>query len=180
MLVAEQAPEHAPEQAPERARRSTRAGRPPCTASVVMGTTATAGLHLLLSVLVLSLVGEAACRSAPPQPTSLSHERGYLSEAAASAAAAATAAAAARVLAIVGSDVDGEEAFAGVLAGLRARGFEVTLKGSNEKINMPLEEYGHLLLLADCTAGVPLPREPAGPPVGAVRPRARRRDRAPR
>jgi len=106
---------------------------------------------MLAGAVCAAVVGEVACRSAPPQTAALVQEGGFVSDAAAAAAAAAAVVAATRVLAIVGDDVNGEETFGGILVDLRSRGFDVTLKSASEKINMPLEEYGHLLLLSDCT-----------------------------
>ena len=56
-----------------------------------------------------------------------------------------------RVLGIVAKGVKAEEVYGTVLAGMRERGFQVTLATAEDKINMPLEEYGHVLFLSNCT-----------------------------
>ena len=56
-----------------------------------------------------------------------------------------------RVLGIVAKGVKAEEAYGTVLTGMRERGFQVTLASAEDKIDMPLEEYGHVLFLSNCT-----------------------------
>lgn len=106
---------------------------------------------LCACLIAVTCANHALCKPAPPSGGEGVLAAGKRASVAEVAARDAAARASTNVLGIVAKGVDGEKVFSKMLAGMRERGLKVTLATTRDKIDMPLEEYGHLLLLSSCT-----------------------------
>ena len=55
-----------------------------------------------------------------------------------------------RILVNVANGVDGEEVYKTIFSSMRSRGFDLTVVSGSGRVDMPLEEYGHMMLLSNC------------------------------